>query len=46
MRKWSTAQVYGMLGTDVATIGTVDMWLYRCTSEQALFAIMCPPISP
>lgn len=30
MRKWSNAYVYGMLGTDVATVGTVDMWLYRC----------------
>lgn len=30
MKKWSTAYVYGMLGTDVATVGTVDMWLYRC----------------
>jgi hypothetical protein len=27
---YSTAFVYGMLGTDVATVGTVDMWLYRC----------------
>ena len=30
MRKYSTAYVFGMLGTDIATVGTVDMWLYRC----------------
>ena len=32
MRKWATCYVFGMLGTDVATVGTVDMWLYRCKS--------------
>lgn len=29
MKNWATAYVYGMLGTDVATVGTMDMWLYR-----------------
>jgi hypothetical protein len=37
MRKWATAYVYSMLGTDVATVGTVDMWLYRCAVTSFCF---------
>lgn len=29
LKKWGKAYVYSMLANDVATVGTVDMWLYR-----------------
>lgn len=34
LKKWGTAYVYGVLEADVATVGTVDMWLYRCVKSE------------